>query len=656
MKHARREAVRRYGCAAAVGVLAVGLEVADKAVEWGGWGWTVRAFVGLSWVAVCWLLLSWSGSERERKVGAFVGFVAVATTWVLFVRNNWAEILPLVDGKRRVWSLGLADDGVFWGLGVGLVATLVALHRANKSDYKFENVELGDFGFVDWMTIEKVSKLFPEQGEIVIGELYRPDLDTSNGGGEFDPKVKATWGRGGKAKLAMFNLNFDSSHMLFFAGSGGFKTTSTVVPTALHYSGSMVVLDPAGEIAALVAERRSNMGGKRNVVVLDPQQKDPKDVVGFNVLGPLLRSDQIEADAVAFAKLLIAESKGGDGGGNADFFKRQSHNLLTGLLLSVLVDEENEGRRTLVTLRELTSMDEKALKAKLKAVVEATFSVFVQQTLSPFIGMAEQTFSGVFSGVTDAVQWLKLDHYAAMVCGGNFKASDLPAGHLDVFLQIPGDMLKAYPGIGRVIIGSLMKAMVQADGGHEKRVLFCLDEVNLLGYMNALEEARDRGRKYGITLMLLYQSLGQIEDAFGKTGAAQWLEGVSLVSYAAIKSMETAEQISKRCGETTIRIESQSTGNSIINSPLSKEAAGKNSASHSLQKRALIFPHEIVQTMRADEQIVMVRGQPPIRIGRAVYFRRDELLAGLGAAKFGGTTKPEAAKGAGVRAVGWVAA
>jgi type IV secretion system protein VirD4 len=212
-------------------------------------------------------------------------------------------------------------------------------------------------------------------------------------------------------------------------------------------------------------------------------------------------------------------------------------------------------------------------------------------------------------------------------------------GDLDVFIQVPGDMLKAYPGIGRVIIGSLMKAMEQADGQHKKRVLFALDEVNLLGYMNALEEARERGRKYGVTLMMMYQSVGQIEDAFGKTGASQWLEGCALVSYAAIKSMETAEQISKRCGETTIKIENQSTGNSVMVSPLSQAAASKNSVSHSLQKRALIYPHEVIQTMRADEQIIMVRGQLPIRLGRAVYFRRPEMLAGLGAAKFGAKAK-----------------
>lgn len=79
-----------------------------------------------------------------------------------------------------------------------------------------------------------------------------------------------------------------------------------------------------------------------------------------------------------------------------------------------------------------------------------------------------------------------------MVTGIRFRLSELSDGNLDVFVQIPGDTLKTYPGIGRVILGSLMKAMVQADGTHAQRVLFVLDEVDLLGYMGALEEARDR--------------------------------------------------------------------------------------------------------------------------------------------------------------------
>lgn len=49
------------------------------------------------------------------------------------------------------------------------------------------------------------------------------------------------------------------------------------------------------------------------------------------------------------------------------------------------------------------------------------------------------------------------------------------------------------------------------------------------------------------------------------------------------------------------------------------------SASTSLHKRALIMPDEIINTMRRDEQILCVPGIEPIRCGRAIYFRRDDM-------------------------------
>jgi type IV secretion system protein VirD4 len=54
----------------------------------------------------------------------------------------------------------------------------------------------------------------------------------------FDLKCK-------RVPLAAINLNFESTHTVLFAGSGVFKSMSSVVPTALIDSGSMVVLDPA---------------------------------------------------------------------------------------------------------------------------------------------------------------------------------------------------------------------------------------------------------------------------------------------------------------------------------------------------------------------------------------------------------------------------
>ena len=161
-----------------------------------------------------------------------------------------------------------------------------------------------------------------------------------------------------------------------------------------------------------------------------------------------------------------------------------------------------------------------------------------------------------------------------------------------------------------------------------KPVLFVLDEVDLLGYMSALEEARDRGRKYGISLMLLYQSVGQLEKHFSKESATAWFDSAAIVSYAAIKSPETAKRVSEQCGETTVEVEGSSTQSSWRDGVFpSLSPQGRNTRSISLQKRPLILPHEVRQ-MRSDEQIVLVRGKPALRCGRAIYFRRPEMLDG----------------------------
>jgi type IV secretion system protein VirD4 len=48
----------------------------------------------------------------------------------------------------------------------------------------------------------------------------------------------------------------------------------------------------------------------------------------------------------------------------------------------------------------------------------------------------------------------------------------------------------------------------------------------------------------------------------------------------------------------------------------------------------LILPHEVMQ-MRTDEQIVFTAGNPPLRCGRAIYFRRKDMTGRVGANRFG---------------------
>lgn len=560
--------------------------------------------------------------RRPVAVMSLLCFMGIAGFYAL---REYARLSPSVDSGAVTWDevLSYLDFFAVIAAAVGFVIVAVSARISVVVIDPVKRARRATFGDADWLSMSAVGKLFPSDGEIVIGERYRVDKEMIRDV-PFDPGHQETWGRGGSAPLLTYKLDFDSTHMLFFAGSGGYKTTSNVVPTALRYTGPLVCLDPSTEVAPMVVEHRTGKLG-RECMVLDPANP----VSGFNVLDWIETSQHKEEDIVAVAHMLLSESARLESSTDS-YFQNQAHNLLTGLLAHVMLSPGYEGHRNLRSLRLIVSEPEPSVLAMLREIRETSASAFIRETLGVFTNMTEQTFSGVYSTASKDTQWLSLENYAALVCGDTFQAKDIAAGKKDVFLNIPAAILRSYPGIGRVIIGSLINAMTQADGAFERRALFVLDEVDLLGYMRLLEEARDRGRKYGITLMLMYQSVGQLERHFGKEGATSWIDGCAFASYAAIKAFDTARNVSAQCGEMTVEVQGRSRNIGWGNS----NGGTKKSESLNLQRRPLIMPHEITQQMRKDEQIIIVQGHDPIRCGRAIYFRRKDMNAAANPNRF----------------------
>jgi type IV secretion system protein VirD4 len=562
------------------------------------------------------LLTVWALPIHRRRPIAMVTLLCFLSFAGFYALREFERLGPFVESGVVTWDRALSYLDVFAVAGaiIGFLIVATAARISVVVPDPVKRAKRAAFGDADWLPTSAAAKVFPEDGEIVIGERYRVDREIVREL-PFDPADRSTWGQGGRAPLLTYKQDFDSTHMLFFAGSGGFKTTSNVIPTALRYSGPLICLDPSTEVAPMVREHRTQALG-REVMVLDPTNP----VAGFNVLDGIEGSRQKEEDIVGIAHMLLSESVRFESSTGA-YFQNQAHNLLTGLLAHVMLSPEYAGRRTLGSLRQIVSEPEPSVLAMLRDIQEHSESTFIRETLGVFTNMTEQTFSGVYSTASKDTQWLSLDSYAALVCSNAFKPRDIVSGKKDVFLNIPASILRSYPGIGRVIIGSLINAMVQADGGFTRRTLFMLDEVDLLGYMRVLEEARDRGRKYGITLMMMYQSVGQLEQHFGKAGATSWIDGCAFASYAAIKALETARNVSAQCGEMTVEVQGRSRNVGWSNS----NQGSRRSESVSFQRRPLIMPHEITQSMRRDEQIIIVQGHSPIRCGRAIYFRRKDM-------------------------------
>ena len=167
------------------------------------------------------------------------------------------------------------------------------------------------------------------------------------------------------------------------------------------------------------------------------------------------------------------------------------------------------------------------------------------------------------------------------------------------------------------------------------RILFLLDEVARLGYMGILETARDAGRKYGINLLLMYQSLGQMTGTWGTQGRQAWFDSSYLKMFACLHDVSAAEFLSKACGEFTAVSEGYTHGSgSSTGSATAQSSSRHETTSEQQLVRRLIKPEEILQTVRDDEQIVLISNCRPLRCGRAIYFRRPDMLSRTQSSEF----------------------
>ena len=566
-----------------------------------------------------------SASIRAAGVGAGIGNVAIILTACVREGLRLAALSSQVPAGRS--ALSYLDPSTMIGAAAALMSGCFAMRVAMVGNAAFARAapkhitgKRALHGEADWMTLPEADRLFPASGGIVVGERYRVDRD-SVAGVSFRADTTETWGAGGKSPLLCFDGTFGSSHGIVFAGSGGYKTTSVTIPTALKWGGSLIVLDPSNEVAPMVSKHREEAG--RRVRILDPR----KPATGFNALDWVGQYGGTKEEDIASVASWIMSDSGRASGVRDDFFRASGLQLLTAIIADVCLSGHTpKEQQTLRQVRSNLSEPEPKLRQRLQDIYDNSESDFVKENVAAFVNMTPETFSGVYANAIKETHWLSYQNYAALVSGSTFRTEDIASGKTDVFINIDLKTLETHSGLARVVIGSFLNAIYNRDGAMEGRALFLLDEVARLGYMRILETARDAGRKYGITLTMIYQSIGQLRETYGgRDASSKWFESASWISFAAINDPETADYISRRCGMTTVEIDQVSRS--------FQSRGSSRTRSKQLAARPLIQPHEVLR-MRADEQIVFTAGNAPLRCGRAIWFRRKDMTACVEQSRF----------------------
>ncbi|MFK4260128.1 type IV secretory system conjugative DNA transfer family protein, partial [Agrobacterium tumefaciens] len=376
-----------------------------------------RAGLALPYIAAAAIgvmaLFAINGSANIKTAAASVlaGSGAVIVVAIMSEAIRLKGIAHDVPVGRTV--LAYADPATMIGAGIAFVSGVFALRVAIRGNAAFAaggprriGGKRAVHGEADWMKMPEAAKLFPEPGGIVIGERYRVDRD-SVAVMPFRANEPPSWGAGGKSPLLSFDGSFGSSHGVVFAGSGGFKTTSVTIPTALKWGGGLVVLDPSSEVAPMVIEHRRKAG--RKVIVLDPAIQG----VGFNALDWIGRHGNTkEEDIVAVATWIMTDNPR-SASARDDFFRASAMQLLTALIADVcLSGHTDENEQTLRRVRANLSEPEPQLRARLTKIYEQSESDFVKENVAVFVNMTPETFSGVYANAVKETHWLSYPNYA----------------------------------------------------------------------------------------------------------------------------------------------------------------------------------------------------------------------------------------------------
>ena len=587
-----------------------------------------------------------------RAAFLIAGLLAAAALWTALASLGFLVGTGLLSAFRvPLWQWWLyaiwapPDRSVdLWllisGVGAGLLPALIVLGPLNRRrlngtpgrEAKLIRGGSDNHGHADWLAVPDAKVRFPGgtpgYGGVVIGEAYRVDLDPA-AAGRFDPVDRRTWGQGGRAPLLLDPCTSGPTHSLVVAGAGAYKTMSAV-STLLHWTGSAVVLDPSCELGPMLARARARMD--HTVVALDLATAR---TVGFNALDWIdVELPLAEANVNAVVTWIFGEPHGR--GGSDEFFRNRGKEMVACLLAHMLWDPQTgTADKTLRALRQGICEPEARMRRLLAGIRKTSHSSMARDLAGSLMEIVPETFSGIYANANEATAWLSVPAYANLVSGRSFSTKALCGGKLSVFVQLPLKTLMATPAIGRVIVGALLNAVYEADGAVAGRVLFLLDEVAQLGPMRVLEQARDAGRKYGITLQLLYQSVGQIAAQWGQDGRRAWYDGVSWRAYAAIQDMDTAREVSAAAGEYGVVAlsEGDNRGRQGKLGEVGSRSKGRTANRHEI-RRALIKPEELTQDVREDELFVIARGTKPLRCGRAIYFRRPEMVSRVDDTRF----------------------
>ncbi len=353
-------------------------------------------------------------------------------------------------------------------------------------------------------------------------------------------------------------------HMVTIAGPGAGKSTGALIPNLCLHEGSVLCIDPKGELAMITGRRRQRMGQK--LVVLDPFSLSGLEKGAYNPFDEIARVAQtkpelVESFAARLAEALVKPMSQSEG-----YWDKAAKTLLTGLILYV-AGHESPARHNLMRVRELASegmpdVRDALIDAGSEGAKKLTpFDVMIEQMKEARSGLygraiarAAASLDMMGEGQRGSVMTTLQEHTAfidnpvmARALGSMAEPltlDELRRDKVSVYVCLPANAVTGPEGRWfRMFVLLFIEIMMKdAMGAPNPPVLLAVDEFPNLGKIDGIELVAPMMRSYGVRFWAVGQDVSQFKDVYPNTWTG-FIGGAEAVQFMGLNHPATLDLI-----------------------------------------------------------------------------------------------------------------
>lgn len=340
------------------------------------------------------------------------------------------------------------------------------------------------------------------------------------------------FGRDSDGEL-VYSATQEEGSVFAVGGSGTGKTSAIVIPTLRAWTGTSFTIDISGDICRNV--------DCPNKLIYAPGNPNSAPYNVFAMIDSIDDDDDKNEALEKLAFLVMPETQ--DASPNSKYFESGGRNILVASLIAFY----HEGYDFVEICQKILGSSYKALFSSIDDTKNTTAIMYI----NGFDGNNEANIAGCKQQCDQAVKLFavnkKVSSCVHRPAPGETAFTPTSIETHNVFVLVPDDMLKVYGPLLHIITAQCLDYFSARPSTQSQNILFCLDEFSSLGKLDIVDALR-KFRKKHIRIMVLTQSVSDIEDVYGTGAHRSMLSNFRFKLILGVGETEAQEYFSKLIG------------------------------------------------------------------------------------------------------------